>query len=170
MDSQQATKTDRVVSLDHAIDQLRGQLDTLKIHLMNEPTEDALHEFDSATGDMLIEAFGSSSPILDTYEYAQVGESAGLLNLTDGGPEGANPGSQRETLRQRQRVVESGIADLEARRASVARETRKGKATGPRVSDYMAKSLRSISEEATLREAGQALQKWKIGSVLVENP
>ncbi len=169
METQQASKTDRVGTLDQAIQRLRAQLDKLKIHLMNEPSEDTLNDFDATTEDILLEAFGSSSSILDTYEYAQVGEAAGLLNLTDGGPEGANPGSQRETLRQRQRVVESGIADLEARRASLAQESRKIKATGPRVSDYMAKSVRSISEETTLREAGQALQKWKIGSVLVKS-
>jgi signal-transduction protein with cAMP-binding, CBS, and nucleotidyltransferase domain len=66
-------------------------------------------------------------------------------------------------------VLESGIADLEARRASVAQENRKGKAAGPRVSAYMAKSLRAVPLDATLREVGQSLQKWKIGSVLVQS-
>jgi CBS domain-containing protein len=169
MESQTATKPDRAQSLDQNISRLRQQLDALKKHLMNEPSAEILNEFDAVTEDMLAEIFGSSSPLLDTYEYAEVGEAAGLLNLTDEAPEGTESQSQRETIRQRHRVLESAIADLESRRASLAKEAKKRKVSGPHVSDFMATRIRSISLDATLREAGQCLQKWKIGSLLVQS-
>lgn len=169
MESQSATKTDRTQSLDQDIIRLRQQLDILKKHLMNEPSAEVLLEFDDATEDMLAEVFGKSSTLLDTYDYAQMGEAAGLMNLTDEAPEGTSSQSQRETIRQRHRVLESAIADLEARRASLAQETRKRQTTGPCVADFMAATVRAISLDATLREAGQCLKQWKIGSLLVQS-
>jgi CBS domain-containing protein len=169
MELQKSSKTDRVLSLDRDINRLRQQLESLKKFLADEPSTEVLHEFDSATEDIMVEAFGSSSPLLDTYEYAQLGEAAGLMNLPEEAPEGTTHQSQRETIRQRQRVLESGIADLEARRASLSQEPKKQKASGPNVSDYMAKSIRSVPPDATLQEVGQSLQKWRIGSVLVQS-
>jgi CBS domain-containing protein len=169
MAQEKSSKTDRVVTLDRDINRLRQQLDILKKYLMEEPSAAALNEFDSTTEDILADAFGSSSALLDTYEYAQLGEAAGLMNLPEGGPEGATHQTQRETIRQRQRVLESGITDLETRRASLSQESKKRKASGPKVSDYMAKTVRSVAPEATLQEVGQCLQKWKVGSVLVKS-
>jgi CBS domain-containing protein len=169
MGLQKSSKTDRVVTLDRDIDRLRQQLENLKKYLVAEPSTERLHEFDSETEEMLADAFGSSSPLLDTYEYAQLGEAAGLMNLPEEAPEGTTHQSQRETIRQRQRVLESGISDLEAKRASLSQQSKKPKMSGPKVSDYMAKPIRSVSLEATLREVGQCLQKWKIGSVLVQS-
>ena len=169
MKTQLGTKTDRAQSLDQDIHRLRQQLEVLKKHLMTEPSAEIINEFDAVTEDLLLEAFGSSSPLLDTYEYAEVGEAAGLMNLPDEAPEGTDSQSQREMIRQRLRVLESAIADLEARRASLAKETRKRKTSGPRVADYMAGTVRAISLDSTLREAGQCLKKWKIGSLLVQS-
>ncbi len=169
MNSQVAAKPDRAKSLDQDIRRLRKQLDILKQHLMTEPSVEVLDEFDAVVEDLLAEVFGRSSAILDTYEYAEFGEAAGLLNLTDEAPEGANAQSQRETIRQRHRVLESAIADLESRRASLAKATQPRKTTGPPISDFMAGTVRAISLDASLREAGQALQKWKIGSLLVQS-
>jgi CBS domain-containing protein len=169
MAAQKTSKTDRVGTLDQDITRIRQQLEIVKKFLINEPSPEALNEFDSVTEDILADALGSSSPLLDTYDYAQLGEAAGLMNLPEGAPEGTTHQSQRETIRQRQRVLESGIADLEARRASLSQESKKRKAAGPKVSDYMAKTVRSVSLDATLQEVGQCLQKWKIGSVLVQS-
>ncbi len=170
MELQTSSKADRVGTLDRDINRLRQQLDILKKYLLDEPSAASLNEFDAATEDILADVFGSSSPLLDTYEYAQLGEAAGLMNLPEGAPEeGATHQSQRETIRQRQRVLESGITDLEARRGLLSQEPKKGEASGPKVSDYMAKAVRSVSPEATLREVGQCMQKWKIGSVLVQS-
>ncbi|MBA3964689.1 MAG: CBS domain-containing protein [Nitrospirales bacterium] len=169
MELSKTSKTDRVGTLDQDITRIRQQLDIIKKFLTAEPSPASLNEFDSTTEDILADAFGSSSPLLDTYDYAQLGEAAGLMNLPEGAPEGTTHQSQRETVRQRQRVLESGIADLEARRASLAQESRKRKDAGPNVADYMAKTVRSVSLDTTLREVGQCLQKWKIGSVLIQS-
>ena len=169
MGSQKTSKSDRVGTLDQDISRIRQQLEILKKFLIDEPSMVALNEFDSATEEILENAFGSSSPLLDTYDYAQLGEAAGLMNLSEEAPEGTTHQSQRETIRQRQRVLESAIGDLEARRASLSQVSKKRKASGPTVSDYMAKTVRSVSLEATLQEAGQCLQTWKIGSVLIQS-
>ena len=169
MDSRTSTKSDRMGTLDKDIIRLRKQLNVLKTFLVSEPQAEVLLAFDSALEDLLEDVLGSASPLLEMYEYAQVGEAAGLMNLPETGTEGSNPQSQRETIRQRQRVLESAIADLEARRASLGQDSRKKRASGPRVSEYMTKSLRSVSMDATLREVGQNMQKWKIGSVLVQS-
>lgn len=169
MELSKTSKTDRVGTLDQDISRIRQQLEIIKKFLTDEPSPASLNEFDSTTEDILADAFGSSSPLLDTYDYAQLGEAAGLMNLPEGAPEGTTHQSQRETVRQRQRVLESGIADLEARRASLSQESRKRKGAGPNVADYMAKTVRSVSLDATLQEVGQCLQKWKIGSVLVQS-
>ncbi|MEO8327874.1 MAG: CBS domain-containing protein, partial [Nitrospirota bacterium] len=169
MELSKTSKTDRVGTLDQDITRIRQQLEIIKKFLTAEPSPASLNEFDSTTEDILADAFGSSSPLLDTYDYAQLGEAAGLMNLPEGAPEGTTHQSQRETVRQRQRVLESGIADLEARRASLSQESRKRKGAGPNVADYMAKTVRSVSLDATLQEVGQCLQKWKIGSVLVQS-
>ena len=73
MESPSVTKTDRAQSLDQDIHRLRQQLEVLKKHLMIEPSAEVLNEFDAVTEDLLAEAFGSSSPLLDAYEYAEVG-------------------------------------------------------------------------------------------------
>ena len=169
MEIRTSSKSEREGALDKDITRLRQQLDVLKTFLLSEPSPEVLLGFDSAMEDLLEDVFGSSSPLLATYEYAQVGDASGLMNLPDTGTEEANSNSQRETVRQRQRVLESGIAELEARRASLGQELRKGPAQGPRVSEFMTKSLRSVSMDATLREVGQSMQKWKIGSVLVQS-
>lgn len=169
METRTSSKSEREGALDKDITRLRQQLDVLKSFLLSEPTPEVLLGFDSAMEDILEDVFGSSSPILATYEYAQVGEASGLMNLPDSGTEEAATNSQRETIRQRQRVLESGLAELETRRAALEESSRKGPAQGPRVSEYMTKSLKAVSMDATLREVGQSMQKWKIGSVLVQS-
>ncbi|MDR4493051.1 MAG: cyclic nucleotide-binding/CBS domain-containing protein [Nitrospirales bacterium] len=169
METRTASKSDRDGALDKDITRLRQQVNVLKNFLLSEPSAEVLLAFDSAMEDILEDVFGSSSPLLATYEYAQVGEAAGLMNLPDTGTEETASNSQRETIRQRQRVLESGITELETRRAALSQEPRKGHAKGPRVSEYMTKSLRAVSMDTTLREVGQNMQKWKIGSVLVQS-
>ena len=171
MEKTQTAKTDKPSTVDRDIDRLRKELVTLRGYLMNEPSGEVLVEFDASTVDLISDIMGSASPMIEAYEYATVGEAAGLMNLPEGGSaEGLTHESQRETLRQRQRVLESCVADLEARRASAAAEgVKKSKVSGPRVSDYMSKSIRAVSMDATLKDVGKLLNEWKIGSVLVQS-
>lgn len=156
-------------TLDRDIERFRQRLATLKTFLMGNQPNTSLEEFDLATEELILEVLGRSSVMVEAYEYAQFGEAGGLVNLTEEAPEGANLDHDRQSLRQRQRVLESCVADLEARRAEAGSGTRVKKTAGPKVAEYMGKTIRSISLDATLREAGTLLHKWKIGSLLVES-
>ncbi|MDD9820685.1 MAG: CBS domain-containing protein [Nitrospira sp.] len=155
--------------LDRNIDRFRQQVAGLKGFIMGAASDLSLEEFDLATEGLIAEVFGSSSSLLETYEYAQLGEAGGLVNLPGEAPEATGPDDQREVLRQRQRVLESCIADLEARRAQASSDRRHKRTTGPTVSDFMARDIRSVPHDATLRDAGKLLQQWHIGSLLVES-
>ena len=170
MEKTNPAQAEKSSTIDRDLERLRKQLLTLKDYLMNEPSPGVLVEFDSKTEELISEVMGSSSPLLDAYDYATLGEAAGLMNIAEEGPEGRTHESQRETLRQRQRVLENCVADLETRRAAASVEgARKTKASGPRVADYMSKTIRSVSMDATLKEVGRLLNEWKIGSLLVQS-
>jgi CBS domain-containing protein len=65
-------------------------------------------------------------------------------------------------------VLESCLADLELRRRLQA--TRKGKGLDQAlVADYMSHEVRSIHKDAAIKQAGQLLQKYKVGSLIVDD-
>ncbi|UCE63743.1 MAG: CBS domain-containing protein [Nitrospirota bacterium] len=170
MDKMQTAQADKASTVDRDIERLRKELVTLRGYLMNEPSAEVLVEFDAKIVDQISDILGSSSPMIEAYEYATVGEASGLMNVPEEGLEGITHDSQRETLRQRQRVLESCVSDLETRRAAAsAIGAKKAKVSGPRVSDYMSKTIRAVTMDATLKEVGRLLQEWKIGSVLVQS-
>lgn len=170
MDKAKGSAKEKNNALDQNIDRFRQQVANLKTFIMGGlPKYSSIEEFDLATEELIAEALGSSSSMIEAYEYAQLGEAGGLVNLSDEAPEGAGLDNERETLRQRQRVLESCIADLEARRAQASSSQRSKVKSGPIVSDFMSKVLRSVSHDATLREAGELLQEWGIGSLLVDS-
>ena len=168
MKKSSATLAEKEVPLDRDIERLRSQLSILKGYLRTEPSSEELLEYDSKTVDLISDILGSSSPMIEGYEYATVGEAAGLMNWPDEAPEGVTHESERENLRQRLRVLESCLADLEARRAAAMQGAKRKSVSGPRVAEYMSKSIRSIPMDATLKEAGQSFNKLKIGSLLVQ--
>ncbi len=160
--------SEKEASLDRDLDQLREQLDTLKSYLVRQPLGQTLMDFDWETEEIIKKVFGNSSPMLVTYDYAQIGEAAGMVNLPEEAPEGVTHATERETLRQRQRVLEICIGDLETRRAALTRGERIKTAPGPRVADYMSTTVHFIYMDATLSEAALLLRNQKIGSLLVK--
>ncbi len=170
MDKTKGSAKEKSRALDQNIDRFRQQVANLKTFIMGGlPNHSSIEEFDLATEELIAEALGNSSSMLEAYEYAQLGEAGGLVNLSDEAPEGAGLDNEREPLRQRQRVLESCIADLEARRAQTSSSQRAKTTSGPTVRDFMSKVIRSVSHDATLREAGELLQEWRIGSLLVDS-
>lgn len=129
----------------------------------------SLEEFDQDTENLIAELLGDTSELLEAYEYAEFGEAAGLVNLTDEAPESAGVESQRQRLLQRSRVLESCIAELEARRAAEPKQSQASRQTliGPQVAEHMSSEIRSLSQDASLKDAGQAMEKWKLGSLLL---
>lgn len=170
MDTTKGSTKEKSGALDQNIDRFRQQIANLKTFIMGgSSTHSSIEEFDLAAEELIAEVLGNSSSMLEAYEYAQLGEAGGLVNLSDEAPEGAGLDNERETLRQRQRVLESCVGDLEARRAQASSDQRVKTTSGPTVSDFMSRVIRAVPHDATLREAGELLQTWKIGSLLVDS-
>ncbi|TKS61705.1 MAG: signal transduction protein [Nitrospira sp.] len=156
------------VSLDRSIDRMRKQLAEFAPFLGKGKPTRSLEEFDLETERLIGDLLGQTSDLLHAYEYAELGEAAGLVNMTDEAPEGTGMDSQRQSLLQRSRVLESCVAELEARRSAEPKKTKVGQTLiGPQVAEHMAPEIRSLSQESSLREAGQLMQKWKLGSLLL---
>ena len=163
-----ATKKPRL-SLDRSIEHMRKQMAELALVVKTGKPGRSLEEFDSESERLIAESLGETSGLLDAYQYAQLGEAAGLVNLTEEAPESIGLDTERQSLLQRTRVLESCVAELEARRAAEPKKlnSRKHMLTGPQVAEHMSPDLRSVPHTATLREAGRLMQKWKTGSLLV---
>ena len=159
----------RRLSLDRNIDRMREQLAQLASYLGKGRTTRSLEEFDLETERLISDILGESSDLLGAYEYAQLGEAAGLVNLTDEAPESIGLDGHRQSVFQRNRVIESCIAELEARRADEAKPRKRGiqALIGPQVDEHMSPEVRAIHQDASLRQAASFMQRWKTGSLLV---
>ena len=161
------TRLSRGLFLDRDIEQFREQLSRFRPFLSKTPPS-SVAEFDQTAERLISQVFGESSDLLEAYEYAQLGEAASLVNLPE---EAQEPGAQdtdRESLQQRKRVLESCISELEARRAEGFRKRRLNLAA-PHVSDFMEADIHSLNQDAMLKEAGRLLKKHRIGSLLVDD-
>lgn len=157
------------ISLDRSIERMRKQLTDLAPFLRNGQASRSLEEFDLDTERLIADLLGETSELLDAYEYAELGEAAGLVNMTDEAPEGTGMDSQRQSLLQRSRVLESCVSELESRRAAEPKKAQSSRQmlTGPQVAEHMSTDIRSVQRDATLQDAGRLMQKWKTGSLLV---
>ena len=160
-----ASKKPRI-SLDRSIERMRKHLSELAPYVKKSKASRSLEEFDAESERLIAESLGETSALLDAYQYAQLGEAAGLVNMTEEAPESVGLDSERQSLMQRSRVLESCVSELEARRAFEPKKLRQA-LTGPQVAEHMSADLRSVPHTATLREASQLMQKWKTGSLLV---
>lgn len=167
------TRTDpemgRRVSFDEQIDRLRDRLARLEPFMVSTTGAVELEDFDTETERVIAEAFGSTSDKLETYYYAQLGEAASLLNLQEEAPEGSHDDVGRESLRQRRRVLESCVWELEAKRATTATQRSPMPQTVTRVSEYMTREIRTIRPDATLREAGMRMEEDRIACLFVDD-
>jgi CBS domain-containing protein len=158
------------VSLDRSIERMRKQLAELGPFLGKGKPTRSLDEFDLEAERLIEDLLGQTSDLLHAYEYAELGEAAGLVNMTDEAPEGTGMDSQRQSLLQRGRVLESCIAELEARRSAGPKKSKIGRTLiGPQIAEHMSTEVRSLSQDDSLRKAGQLMQQWKLGSLLVTN-
>jgi CBS domain-containing protein len=159
----------RRLSLDRNIERLREQLSQLRSYFVKSSAARSLADFDLETERLISDILGESSDLLGAYEYAQVGEAAGLVNMTDEAPESVGLDGERQTLLQRSRVLESCIAELEARRAAGTKGQKRNAELfiGPQVAEHLSPDVRTVQQDATLREAGRLMEQWKTGSLLV---
>lgn len=149
------------ISLDRSIDRMRKQLAELAPFLGKGRPTRSLEEFDLDTERLISELLGQTSELLHAYEYPEMGEAAGLVNMTDEAPESAGMDGQRQSVLQRSRVLESCVAEFEARRAADPKGARARRQTliGPQVAEHMTTEIQSLPQDASLREAGRTMQK-----------
>lgn len=128
-----------------------------------------LEEFDDAVEELISQVYGQASDELEAYYYAKNGESA---MVPEEAQESGTHDVERESLHQRRQVLEGCLADLEMRYRlhSMRQPAPNGKGMQQRtVEDYMSHDVRSIHRAASIKEAGQLLQKWKVGSLIVDD-
>ncbi len=163
----QSAKTRRRLFVERDIERLREQLAKFQPFLSRRKHRLSLEEFDAAAERLLGRVFGETSELLETYAYAKLGEAAGLVNLPEEAQESGAHDVERESLHQRKQVLESAIAELEGQKfGSISTG---GPLAGAKVSDYMSTDVRSVHKDASLKEAGRLLSKWKVGSLLVDD-
>jgi len=78
--------------------------------------------------------------------------------MTDEAPEGTGMDSQRQSLLQRGRVLESCVAELEARRSAGPTKAKiEPTPIGPQIAEHMSTEVRSVSQADSLRRAWQLM-------------
>lgn len=155
----------RRLFVERDIQRLKEQLDRFKPFLSRRKPGLSLDEFDTGTERLLGQVFGEAADLVEAYQYAKLGEAASLVNLPEEAQESGAQDVDRESLQQRKRVLESAIAELDGLRFGAASSG----LAGAKVSDYMSRDVRSVHKDASLKEAGRLLSKWKVGSLLVDD-
>ena len=151
--------------LDRYVERFKQQLVKFQPFLSRRRGPVSLEAFDEAAEELIGQVFGAASDESEAYFLAKTAESA---LLPEEAQESGTHNVERESLQQRRQVLESCLADLELRRRLQA--TRQAKGIGQAlVADYMSHEVRSIHRGATLKQAGQQLQKHKVGSLIVDD-
>jgi CBS domain-containing protein len=159
----------RGLFLDRHIEQFRQKLAAVPGLLARRKSAGFLEQFDDEAEELIGQAFGVLSNEIEAYHYAKLGEAA--LIPEEAQESGAHD-TERESLHQRKQVLESCLSQLLVRRASRGAEAAKAatdRFNGKRVADYMSPDVRSVHRAASIKEAGRLLQKWKVGSLLVDD-
>ena len=125
MPKRTTTRMERGLFVDRNIDRINDLLTRFKPFLSRRANLMKLTDFDAAAEQTLGEIFGEASDLLEAYEYAKVGEAAGLVNLPEEAQENGAQDIERESLQQRKRVLESAISELDSHRKSAGKSSRK---------------------------------------------
>jgi signal-transduction protein with cAMP-binding, CBS, and nucleotidyltransferase domain len=154
--------------LDRYIERFKQQLTKFQPFLSRKRGGNSLESFDEAAEELIGQVFGAASDESEAYLYAKTGESA---LLPEEAQESGVHNVERESLHQRRQVLESCLADLTLRRrVQAARQG--GGSNGvlqARVEQYMSHDVRSIHRAATIKEAGLLFQKYRVGSLIVDD-
>ncbi|HEU4683168.1 MAG TPA: CBS domain-containing protein [Nitrospira sp.] len=154
--------------LDRYIERLKRRLEKIQPFLSRKRTNLSLEEFDEMAEELISQVFGAASDEVEAYLYAKTAESA---LVPEEAQEAGTHDTERESLHQRRQVLESCLADLTMRRRLLAtREGLNGKGVlKSQVARFMSRDVRSIHRAATIKEAGALLQKYKVGSLIVDD-
>ena len=155
--------------LDRYVERFKHQLDKFKPFLSRRRGATSLEDFDEAAEELIAQVFGAASDEAEAYVYAKTGESA---SIPEEAQESGTHNIERESLHQRRQVLENCLSDLELRRRVQA--TRQGTGNGKGVlnalvADYMSHDVQSIHRAASIKEAGRLFQKYRVGSLIVDD-
>ncbi len=155
--------------LDRYVERFKLQLGKFQPFLSRKRGNASLEAFDEAAEDLIGQVFGAASDEMEAYVYAKTGESA---LIPEEAQEHGTHDIERESLHQRRQVLEACLADLELRRR--LQRTRQASRDGQgalkaTVEEFMSHDVRSIHRAATIKEAGRLLQKYRVGSLLVDD-
>jgi len=156
-------KQGRTSIVTHDVERLRLLLARFQPFLSRRKNSSSLDEFDAEAEDLIGELFGETSELMEAYEYAKTGEAAALLNMPEEAQESGARDVHRESLQQRKQALESCIVALQTGAAG------RSPLENACVADYTSHDVRSVHKDAPLKEAGRLLQKWKVGSLLVDD-
>ncbi len=159
----------RVDILDRYIERFTQMLTKMQPFLSRKRGTALLEDFDETAEELIAQVFGAASDESEAYVYAKSGESA---LLPEEAQESGTHNVERESLQQRRQVLESCLADLQLRRKVQA--SRQGGRDGngalcATVESYMSHDVHSIHQAASIKEAGKMLQKYKVGSLIVDD-
>ncbi len=158
------TRTD---ILERYIERFKQQLVKFQPFLSRRRGGASLEDFDDGAEELIGQVFGAASDETEAYLYAKTGESA---SIPEEAQESGTHDVERESLHQRRQVLESCLADLEMRRKVQRLRQGNGKGTLTAVvEDYMSHEVHSIHHAATIKEAGKMLQKYRVGSLIVDD-
>ena len=152
--------------LDRYIERFKQQLTRFQPFLSRKRGGQSLEAFDEAAEELISQVFGAASDESEAYFYAKNGESA---MLPEEAQESGVHNVERESLHQRRQVLESCLADLTMRRRVQAARQGGNGVLQARVEQYMSHDVRSIHRAATIKEAGLLFQKYKVGSLIVDD-
>jgi len=155
--------------LDRYVERFIQQLVKFRPFLSRKRGSASLDDFDQSAEDLIGQVFGAASDEAEAYWYAKNGESA---ILPEEAQENGTHNVEREALQQRRQVLESCLADLQLRRRLQLKRQKGREGNGTltaAVEEYMCHDVRSIHRAATIKDAGRLLQKYKVGSLLVDD-
>lgn len=156
--------------LNRHIERIRETLSAFQPFLSRRKATASLEGFDEEAEEVLSDTFGGASEELEAYQYAKLGETA---LLPEEAQEAGMHSRDRESLHQRKQVLESCLAQIELKRAArIGRDWRKTvgeRIDGRTVAEFMSAEVRSVHKGASIKEAGRLLQKWRVGSLLVDD-
>lgn len=153
--------------LDRYIERFNQQLVKFRPFLSRRRGTASLDDFDETAEELIGQVFGAASDESEAYFLAKTAESA---LLPEEAQESGTHNVERESLQQRRQVLESCLADLAMRRKVQA--ARQGNGKGGKnalVANYMSHDVRSIHRASTIKAAGQLLQKYRVGSLIVDD-
>lgn len=160
----------RGLFVSRSIERFREQLAKFQPFLSRRKSPPSLEDFDEGAERLISQVFGEASEEVEAYQYAKLGEASSLVNLPEEAQESGAHDTCRESLQQRKRVLESCLSDLEVKRDLLTTRRGDGRSLERlKVADYMSPDVQSVHRVATIKEAGRLLQKWKVGSLLVDD-